>query len=535
MKRYDAVVIGAGANGLATAALLAKKGKGVLVLERRDVAGGTGATEEFHPGFRVNACRDDAGWVPDALVRQLDLSRHGLQWLPATAGLVSVSPDGPPVATYPDIGRTVDALRAHAPPDAGRWPDFCAFVDRVAVFLHAVYSMRAPKVQSRAFGDLVALAGLGRRLRRLGRREMMEVLRVVPMPVADLGEEWFALESLRALLAVAGTRDVTHGPMSGGTALVFLHQQVGQPHGSIGVRRVPRGGTGALAAAFAGAAREAGVEIRLGAEVSEVIVERARVTGVRLTTGEELGAEHVISSADPRRSFSWIDPMWLDPELLRAVDNIRMRGSSARVHYALDGLPRVQSGGVEVPRDASGGSMTMAPSVAAVERAYDAAKFGAMPELPAMTLTIPTLMDPSLAPDRRHILSVTVHHVPYARQSGWTSSAADALGEQVTARVSEVVPDLRERLVHRWVLTPADIESRYGCTGGSLSHGELALDQFLFMRPVPSCSRYATPLDGFWLCGTGTHPASSCGAAAPLVTREVEGARRSTRRVRSTA
>jgi phytoene dehydrogenase-like protein len=526
MNRYDAIVIGAGANGLATAALLAKKGKRVLVLERRDVAGGTNATEEFHPGFRANACRDDAGWVPESLVRQLQLERRGLQWLPVTAGLVSVSPESPPVATYPDIRRTTDALTQLSAADASRWAAFAGFVDRVAGFLQAAYSVRAPRVQSRALGDLVALAGLGRRLRKLGKREMMEVLRVVPMPIADLGEEWFTHESLRAMLAVAGIRDVMHGPMSGGTALVFLHQQVGQATGSIGARRALRGGTGALVSAFAAAAREGGAEIRLGAEVSELVVDATGVTGVRLGTGEELGATNVISSADPKRSFAWIDPGWLDPELLRAVDNIRMRGSSARVHYALDGLPRFQSGGVEVARDALGGVLAVAPSVAAVERAYDAAKFGAVPDAPALSLTIPTLTDPSLAPDRKHVLSVTVHHVPYALRGGWTPGAAGALADKVTSMVAQVAPDLRDRMQHQWVITPADLETRYGCTEGNLSHGEVALDQFLFMRPVPVSSRYATPLRGFWLCGTGTHPASASGAGASLVVRELDGTRK---------
>jgi len=526
MNRYDAIVIGAGANGLATAALLAKKGRRVLVLERRDVAGGTNATEEFHPGYRANACRDDAGWVPESLVRRLELVRHGLHWLPVTAGLVSLSAEGGPLATYPDVGRTVDGLKPHSSADAARWSEFAAFVSRVSGFLGAAYSVRAPKVQSRRFADLMALAGLGRHLRRLGKREMMEVLRVVPMPIADLADEWFSSEPLRALLAVAGTNDVMHGPMSGGTSLVFLHQQVGQAAGSIGVRRVPRRGTGALASAFASAAREAGVEIRLGAEVSEAIVDRARVTGVRLTTGEELGASHVISSADPKRTFSWIDPAWLDPELLRAVDNIRMRGSTARVHFALDALPQFQAGGREVPRDALGGTLVLAPSVVAVERAYDEAKFGDAPRLPALSFTVPTLIDPSLAPDRRHVLSVTVHHTPFARRDGWNGSSADVLADQVTSMLSSVAPGLGERIVHRWVLTPADLESRYACTEGNLSHGEVALDQILFMRPIPVSSRYATPLAGLWLCGTGTHPGSSSGAASMLVAREIDGARK---------
>lgn len=521
MNRYDVIVIGAGANGLAASALLAKKGKRVLVLERRDVAGGTNATEEFHPGFRANACRDDAGWVPETLVRQLQLSKHGLQWVEPTAGLVALAAGAAPVATFPDVTRTRDALKAHSAPDAAKWADFTEFVDGVAAFLQAAYTMRAPKVQSRALGDLLSLAGLGRKLRKLGKREMMEVLRVVPMPIADLAEEWFGLEALRAALAVAGTRDVMHGPMSGGTALVFLHQQVGQKEGSIGVRSVPRGGTGALTSAIAGAARESGAEIRLGAEVRSVMVEKGKVTGVRLETGEEIGATTVISSADPRRSFSWIDPQWLDPELLRAVDNIRMRGSTARVHYALDSLPKFQSGGVEVPRDALGGTMVLASSVASVERAYDSAKFGEMPGAPALTLTVPTLIDPSLAPDRRHVLSVTVHHAPFHLRDGWSNGAAGELGEHVTGMLAAVVPDIRERTVQRWVLTPSDLEKRYGCTEGSLSHGELALDQFLFMRPVPACARYATPLEGFSLCGTGSHPGLSSGAAALIASKEV--------------
>jgi phytoene dehydrogenase-like protein len=354
---------------------------------------------------------------------------------------------------------------------------------------------------------------------------MMEILRVVPMPIADVAEEWFADDALRALLAVAGTYHVRHGPMSGGTALVFLHPQVGLPPGAVGVRRIPRGGTGGLTAALASAGREAGVEFRLGAEVSEVVVEKARAVGVRLTTGEVLGARNVVSSADPRRSFSWIEPSWLDPELLRAVDNIRLRGATARVHYALDALPKIISGGAEVPRDALGGTLVMAGSVAAVERGYDSAKYGQIPDTVALSITLPSLLDPSLAPERRHVLSVTAHQVPWARVDGWGGSAAERLLDQVTSTLTSVIPDLKERTVQRCVLTPDDLESRYGCTEGSLSHGEIALDQFLFMRPVPSCSRYAAPLAGFWLCGTGTHPGWSSGAGAPLVVKEMTSAR----------
>ncbi len=525
MSTCDVAVVGAGVNGLAAAAVLAKRGRKVLLLERSDVLGGTNATEEFHPGYRAGPCRDECGWVPDGLLRELRLGRHGLQWADVPAGLVSVSPGSPVVATYPDIRRTIDELRQSSPSDAARWSAFCEFTAQVAGFLQAVYSQGAPRVQSRALGDLMAMARVGGRLRRLGRRQMMEVLRVVPMPVADLAEEWFSSEAVRTILAVQGTRDVMHGPLSGGTALVFLHHQVGAAKGSVGVRRVPVGGTGALVAALSAAARAAGVEVRLGAEVSQVRVAGGRATGVVLSTGETIGAAAVVSSADPQRSFSWIDPKWLDPELLRAVDNIRMRGATARVQFALDALPGFRSGGREVPRDALAGTLVMAPSVLAVERAYDSAKYGEVPDAPALSITVPTLTDPSLAPERRHVLSVTAHHVPYMRRGGWDSPAAEALGDRVTESLASIAPDIRDRIVHRRVLSPADLEARYGCTEGSLSHGELALDQFLFMRPVPQCAHHETPITGFWLCGTGTHPASTSGAGGMLGARAVASSR----------
>lgn len=525
MSRYDAIVIGAGANGLAHAALLAKKRKRVLVLERRDAIGGSGATEEFHPGFRANACRDGVDWIPAALLRELDLAAHGLRVMPASAGLVRVDPDAPMVGTYPDAGRTVAALATVSGEDAARWNAFCAFTSRVTSILEAAYSAHPPRIQSRALGDLMLLAGLGRRLRSLGKREMMEVLRVTAMPVADLAEEWFRHEDIRTMVAVQGTTDVMHGPMSGGTALVFLHRQVGQALGSIGVRQVVRGGTVRLAEALAAAARALGVEIRLGAQVHQVGVREGRATGVVLSTGEVVDGGHVISSADPRRSFGFVDAKWLDPALLLAVDNIRFRGSTARVHFALDGLPTFRSGGKEVPRDALGGTVVLARSVAAVERACDAAKYGDVPEEPALTLALPTLADPTLAPERRHVLSVSVHHVPHARRGGWDATAAESLANRVTDRLAACSPDLRNLIVGRTVLTPVDIETRYGCTEGSLSQGELALDQFAFMRPVPQCARYATPLAGFWLCGAGSHPANASGASGLLAARAVLASR----------
>lgn len=521
MSRYDAVVVGAGLNGLVAATLLARKGKRVVVLERRDVAGGTSVTEEFHPGYRAGGTRDDTGWMPPALLRELDLARHGLHLVPAPGGLIAASPDRPALATFPDIGRTLESLRSVAPGDAAKWAGFCEFTARVAAFLESTYVQRPPRIQSRALVDLLALGSVGRKLRGQGRAAMMEVLRAVPMPVADLAEEWFTDEALRGILAVAGTRGVMHGPMSGGTTLVFMHGHVGAAPGAIGLSSMSRGGPGGLVAAMVQAARGAGVELRLEAEVSQLLVREGRALGVVLTSGEEVTAPTVVSSADPQRSFGWVDASWLDPALLRAVDRIRMRGSTARVLLALDGLPEFTAGGRELARDAIGGTMVIAPSVSAVERAYDEAKYGVVPAQPAFEVRVPTIVDASLAPERRHVMTITVHHIPHAPAGGWTPVMAAALADGVIAQVATIAPDLAARIVGREVLTPADMEQRYGCTGGSLLHGELALDQFLFMRPVPDCARYATPLPGFWLCGTGTHPASPAGASGWLAAREV--------------
>jgi phytoene dehydrogenase-like protein len=524
--KYDVIVVGAGANGLAAAAFLARAGRKALVLDRRGQVGGTSGTEEFLSGFRVGACRDDPGWIPDRLIRDLRLRREGLAVWPAPVGLVAARPDKPPLVVWPNAATTAAGLREVSSHDAARWSAFCKLVADVARTLQGAYAAPPPRVQSDSITDLMTLASLGRRLRALGKREMMEVLRAIPMPVADLAEEWFDDTVLASAIATLGVDGVLHGPMSSGTAFVLFHKHVGALAGYVGVRRVVRGGVGTLAAAIAAAALASGVEIRTGAEVQRIQVDGSGTTGVVLASGEEIRSPVVMSSADPRRTFSLIDPLWLDADLTRAIDNVRMRGATARVHFALDGLPAFTTGGRAWEAPLVGGTIVITPDIAGLERAYDDAKYGLMPAEPALSVTIPSVLDSTLAPPGRHVMSVTVHHAPYARTSGWGTAERSALGDQVEAAVSRVAWDFRERILERSVLTPVDLESRYGATEGSLTHGELALDQILFMRPVPSCARYATPVRGLWLCGIGSHPASASGASGMMAARAVlRGAR----------
>ena len=338
--RYDAIVVGGGVNGLTTAALLGRAGKRVVLLEQRETLGGVCSTEEFHPGFRASICVDDPGWMPPALASEIDLARHGYAPTFAPVGAVFPVAGGPPIALGASPVQAVAALRRHSPGDAQQWVAFCEQVARLSGMLERIYSTRAPAVGNTELSELWSMLTLGRRLRGLGKRGMVDFLRAVPMPVADYLDEWFESAALKGALAWSGVRDVQHGPMSGGTTLVFLHQHVGIPSGLIGGRRLTSGGVGALPAALTLAARSAGVDLRVGAEVIQVVTRGDRATGVVLVNGEQLEAPVVVSSADVRRTFGrLVEPGAFDPDFLAAVGHVRMRSPSVRVHLALDALP----------------------------------------------------------------------------------------------------------------------------------------------------------------------------------------------------
>ncbi|MBV6523052.1 MAG: hypothetical protein MNPFHGCM_03219 [Gemmatimonadaceae bacterium] len=525
---YDAIVIGGGVNGLVAASYLAKGGKRVVVCERRESLGGVSVTEEFHPGFRANTAVDDAGWVPERVMRDLALARHGYTPAFAASGLTFPVDDGTAVSLPANVGEAASILHRLSPADAARWPAFCAMVERLSGFLAVLYEAPAPDVHARSMSDILTMMSLGRRVRGLGKRGMIDLLRTIPMPVSDLLDEWFEHPGLKAALSLLGVLNVQHGPYSGGTSLVFLHRHVGLPEGHIGGRRMTPGGVGRLPLALAAAARAAGVDVLTRSEVAEIVVERDRVAGVRLSRGDVLSAATIVSSADPRRTFgTMIDPGWFDPGMLNAIDNIRMRGPATRLHLALSELPAFSSGGSQWPVEALRGWIALPRSVEEVERAYDAAKHGGIAAQPAILATIPTLDDPSLAPTGAHVLSVQSQYTAYAPDGGWTEAVRAAMSNAVLDGLTRVAPRIRDIVQHVQVLAPPDLEARFGVTEGSVLHGELALDQYLFMRPIPECARHATPLEGLWLCGSGTHPgAGTAGASGVLAARAILSNRR---------
>jgi len=517
---YDAILIGAGHNGLTTAAYLAKAGLKVLVLERRPVVGGAVVTEEVFPGFKVDTCAHGGQLRPD-IVRDLGLAQHGLEVAATNSSLFAPQPDGrrsPSGGKYlllsQGMAQTVESIGHFSRADAKQWPAFVALLSKVAALLNEAYALTPPRVPTLTPAEVPALAQLGLKLRGLGKKDMVEAIRILPMSVAELLDEWFESDALKGAVGAFGVHGVMQGPMSGGTAFALLHHWAinGGPF-----RPTVRGGIGQIANALANAARVWGAEIRTDAEVAQITVRDGKVVGVALANGEEVAAHLVISNADPRRTFvddhsgsPLLDPMELDPSFVRAVQNIRMRGVAAKVNLALNGLPHFAAA---PGADAVRGTIVISPSLRYLERAYDAAKYGGISSKPYLEIVIPSVNAPSCAPEGKHVMSIFAQYAPYhLKERTWTEGR-EALGDLVIETLSEYAPNLQSLIANYQVLTPLDLEEQYGLTEGNIHHGEMMLDQLLFMRPVPGWAQYRTPIENLYLCGAGTHPGGGVSGA----------------------
>jgi phytoene dehydrogenase-like protein len=504
----DAIVIGAGANGLAAAATLGRAGRKVLVLDSRETLGGVSRTVEFAPGFHAAPLALDAGWLPPAVARGIGMGIGDLADTEPAVGTTVASANGELIALPCNARQAADRIRSLSARDASRWPDFVARLRALAGFLESMYQLPPPDLDaSLSFGEVAPLLGLGRKFRSLGRGDMTELLRVLPMSVQDLADEWFEHEALKAAVAAGGIRDIRQGPRSGGTSFVLLHHLVGAPPGSVRARGWWRDGPDAFTVTAEALARKARVAIRTGADVQRIVVKDDAVTGVALAAGEEISAPLVISTADPVRTLlGLVDPVWLDPEFLNAVRQIKMRGCTAFVLYALDGLPDVT--GLPDPKAALASMVSLTPTTEALERSYDAAKYGQVSEHPHVEFTVPSLRWPRLAPDGKHVLVARAQYAPYRLNGGatWDAARSSVLADCVTSIIGRVMPKIAEHVVARSVLSPVDLEQRFGLTEGAATQGEITLDQILFMRPVAGWGRYAMPIDGLYLGGAGTHP-----------------------------
>ncbi|RMG10723.1 MAG: NAD(P)/FAD-dependent oxidoreductase [Planctomycetota bacterium] len=517
--RFDAIVVGGGHNGLTAAAYLARAGLRTCVLERRHVLGGAAVSEEVFPGFTFSVCSYVVSLLRPEVIHELDLPRHGLEIIPLDASFTPL-PDGRSICRWGDPQRTYHELRRHSPRDADRYPEFGRLMGRLSQFVRPVLDTVPPSPASLDPRELLELLGLGRRLEALGEEKLFWKSKLMTMSAVDYLRQFFEFDPLVATMSVSGIIGTFLGVRSPGTAYVLLHHYMGEIDGAMRSWGLARGGTGSVSLAIARAAQEAGATIRTEAGVQEILVRDGRATGVLLEDGEELEATYVLSGVDPHRTFlRLVSPEHLEEDFLVKVRRYRMRGSSGKVNLALDGCPEF------VCRPGVGphlmGDIAIAPSVDYLERAYDQAKYGRFSERPYLNIVIPSLMDPSVAPPGKHVMSCFVQYAPYALAEGldWDEQR-DAFGEAVIDTIAEYAPDIRERILHKQVLTPLDLEREFGLTEGNIFHGELSLSQLFFLRPVPGWARYRTPVRNLYLCASGAHPGGGVmGAPGRLAAR----------------
>ena len=526
-ETLDAIIIGAGHNGLVTAAFLAKAGQNVLVLEQRAALGGVAATEQIFPGFEFNTGAHDAGLLRPEVIAELRLRSHGLEFINNPVTVFAPNLDGPPLLLWRELRQTQAELANLSELDAERFPAFIRQVTMIGGILDSIMTMTPPTLGAGKVGDKLPWAKLATDLKRLGRANMMEFMRVLPLTVKEYLDEWFESELLKGVLGSSGIVGLMQGPQAAGTAFMLFYHYLGVTSTGFRASRVVRGGIGHLSAALASAARQYGAKIRTGVEVARIIVADGRATGVLLANGTEIPARVVISNADPRRTFfQLIEPATLEPRFTRLVNNIRYRGVTAKVNLALSDLPRfdVLPAQEEEPDGLEhlGGHILISPSLEYLEQAYDDAKYGAFSRQPYLDVMIPTVVDPSLAPPGQHVMSITMQYAPYQLHEGQWDKQRETLGDHIIDTLANYAPNLKELILHRQVITPLDWEREYGLTEGCIFHGQMGLDQLLFMRPVAGYGQYRTPIDNLYLCGAGTHPGGGLtGAPGYNAAREV--------------
>ena len=520
------VLIGGGHNALIAAYYLAKGGFKPVLLERRDVVGGGAVTEEFAAGFRASTLAHTLGPLRSDIAKELQLERYGLQILRPDPRMFAPAPDGRAVIFYQDPAKTAGGIARHSAKDGARYTEFAEALQEVAEVFGKVAAITPPGIDKPSPEDLWNLLKVGRGVRSLGKTGIFDLLRWGPMAVADFVSEFFETELVGAAIAARGIFGCALGPWSAGSTAVLLLRAAADPH-PVGSAAFSVGGLGEFTRALSEAAKKAGAEIRTNAEVQQIRTKDGAVSGVVLADGEEIVCEAVVSGVDPKRTFfKLLDPASLDPTFAVRMKNFRARGNVAKVHLALGDLPHfpalASAVGPDGLQQALSGRIHIGHELDYLEKAFDASKYGEISAAPYLDVTIPTLLDPSLAPEGKHVLSAYFQFAPYQLKKGNWNERRGELANIVIKTLGSYAPNLANIVEGAHVVTPLDLETTYGFTGGHIFHGELALDQIFTMRPVLDYARYQTPVRGLFLCGNGTHPGNGLtGASGANAAKEI--------------
>jgi len=504
LDRYDSIIIGAGHNGLVCAAYLARSGQRVLVLEASNAAGGLGASREFHPGFDASVAHS-VSHFSRKIAGDLKLASHGLEATSNTLPTIGLSTGQQHVILHQG------SLNGTSSDDLGAYHNYSRLMQRLADVLRPFWLKTMPAIGNNSLAEMMTLAHIGLNIRRIGKQDMREFLRVIALPARDLVDEYFDNEILKATLSWDGLIGSKLAPRSpNGAVLAMLYRMAGESRGN---HTIPVGGVKRLVQSLSAAATASGAEIRCSTEVRRILIDGSAdgltARGVQLIDDETIEADRVISATDPQRTFlKLVGVEYLDIGFTNRIRRLRCDGYVAKLHLALNDLP--EFGGLERPD----GRMIIAPDMDTIEFAFDDAKYGECPSKPVMEIVVPSVHDASLAPAGQHVLSAHVMYVPYKLKGGWTDAARDLICERSIDTIAQYVPRIRENIIHQEFLTPADLQQQYNVTGGHWHHTELAFDQMLMMRPTYEAAQYATPIPGLFLCGAGCHPGGDIMGAA---------------------
>ncbi|MBA3892750.1 MAG: NAD(P)/FAD-dependent oxidoreductase [Gemmatimonadales bacterium] len=517
------MVIGGGHNGLVTAAYLARKGVKVLVLERREVLGGACVTEEVWPGYKVSTAAYVNSLLRPEIIRDLELKRHGFEMLPRSPSSFTPFPDGRSLLLGPDKAMTHREVSKFSARDADALPEYEAMLERVADFLEPTLTMTPPNPWSLRPGNLAQLAKLGLGFLKLGRdgQKAVEILAGAATPILD---RWFESEQLKVTLATDAIIGAMASPSMPGTAYVLFHHVMGECDGVRGVWGYVRGGMGGISNAIASAAREKGAEIRTNAEVAKILVKDGAVRGVALRDGTEVHATRVASGADANVTFlKLMGNGDLPPDFVDAVRHIDYSSASCKINVALSELPDFTALPGTTPGPQHRGTIHIAPTMEYIERAYDDAKYGRPSQHPIVEATIPSALDDTLAPAGKYVMSMFTQYFPYKLAPGLSlEEEKEKYADRCFDLMNEYAPNFKRSVIARQVLAPADLEERFGLTGGNIMQGVMSLSSLSFMRPVPGYADYRTPVRNLYLCGAATHPGGGVmGACGYNAAREI--------------